>query len=126
MLPPFFSIVFVERTVSLLASKKICDASIFRVVLAMIINNNLQAIAGAYQLNQKNSPKRMQNQNSISFKDEVQLSKNAESFRSAMKKMQNISEVREDKVAFYTNAIESGAYNVPAANIASKMLSAGF
>jgi len=91
----------------------------------MIINNNLQAIAGAYQLNQKNAPKRMQNQSSLSFKDEVTLSESAESFRSAMKKMQSIDEVRQDKVAFYTNAIESGNYNVPAANIASKMLSAG-
>jgi flagellar biosynthesis anti-sigma factor FlgM len=92
----------------------------------MIINNNLQAIAGAYQLNQKNSAKRVQNQNSLSFKDEVKLSESAESFRSAMKKMQNIDEVRPDKVAFYTQAIESGNYNVSAANIASKMLSVGF
>lgn len=92
----------------------------------MIINNNLQAIAGAYQLNQKNSPRRMQNQNSLSFKDEVRLSNSAESFRSAMKKMQNIDDVRQDKVAFYTNEIENGNYNVSAANIASKMLSVGF
>ncbi|MBP3722932.1 MAG: flagellar biosynthesis anti-sigma factor FlgM [Selenomonadaceae bacterium] len=126
MLPPFFSIVFIERAVSFRCPKNIRDTLTFQVVSDMIINNNLQAIAGAYQLNQKNSPKRMQNQSSLSFKDEVQLSKSAESFRSVMKKMQNIGEVREDKVAFYTNAIESGNYNVSAANIASKMLTAGF
>lgn len=88
----------------------------------MIINNNLQGIVGAYQVNSKNAGKRVQGQSSLSFKDEVHLSQSAESFRSAMKKLNNTSEVREDKVSFYTNAIESGNYNVSAANIASKML----
>jgi len=88
----------------------------------MIINNNLQGIVGAYQVNSKNPGKRVQGQSALSFKDEVQLSKSAESFRSAMKKLNNTSEVREDKVSFYTNAIESGNYSVSAANIASKML----
>lgn len=88
----------------------------------MIINSNLQGVVGAYQVNSASSAKRVQNKAPLSFKDEVQLSQSAETFRSAMKKLQNVSEVREDKVAFYTNAIESGNYNVTAANIASKML----
>jgi flagellar biosynthesis anti-sigma factor FlgM len=90
----------------------------------MIINNNLQGIVGAYQVNSNNAGKRVQGQNSPSFKDEVRLSQSAETFRSAMKKLKNMGEVevREDKVSFYTNAIESGNYSVSAANIASKML----
>ena len=88
----------------------------------MIINSNLQGIVGAYQVNSLSSGKRAQSKASISFKDEVQLSQSAETFRSAMKKLQNTDEVRDDKVSFYTKAIENGTYNVSAANIASKML----
>ena len=92
----------------------------------MIINNNLQAIAGAYQLNAKNPAKRAQAKNAPSFKDEVHLSSNAQNMSSAVKNLKNMSDVRADKVEFFTNAIESGNYNVPAANIASKMLSIRF
>jgi len=92
----------------------------------MIINNNLQAIAGAYQLNAKSPAKRVDAKAPTSFRDEVQLSANAQTAGSAVKKLKGMSDVRLDKVEFYTNAIESGNYNVPAANIASKMISARF
>ena len=90
------------------------------------INVNLQSIAGTYQLNTKSPAKKANTANGTSFKDEVQFSATAQTVGNAVKKLRNMSEVRMDKVQFYTNAIESGNYNVPAANIASKLVSARF
>ena len=89
----------------------------------MHINNNIQAIAGAYQVNSTGSLKRKAAPEEKSVaKDEVQLSSEAQSFSSMLQKLKGMDDVRQDKVDFYTKAIENGEYDVPAANIASKML----
>jgi anti-sigma28 factor (negative regulator of flagellin synthesis) len=43
-----------------------------------------------------------------------------------LQELKGMGEVRQDKVDFYTSAIESGNYDVPSANIASRMLSSRF
>ena len=90
------------------------------------INGNLQSLAITYQLNTKSPAKRADAKSGTSFKDEVQFSATAQTVGNAVKKLRNMSEVRMDKVQFYTNAVENGDYNVPAANIASKLLSSRF
>lgn len=92
----------------------------------MYINNNVQSIAGAYAINASPSARRTGAAAPASFRDEVHLSREAQSFQSMLQELKGMGEVRQDKVDFYTSAIESGNYDVPSANIASRMLSSRF
>ncbi|MBR3457187.1 MAG: flagellar biosynthesis anti-sigma factor FlgM [Selenomonadaceae bacterium] len=92
----------------------------------MYINNNVQSIAGAYALNSATPAKRTSTAAPASFKDEVHLSSEAQSFHEMLKELKGMDDVRQDKVDFYTAAIENGSYDVSAANIASRMMSLRF
>lgn len=94
----------------------------------MYISSNVQAVAGAYAVNTA-SPARRASQGqpaSASFRDEVHLSSEAQSFRGMLHDLKGMEDVRRDKVEFYTQAIEHGTYDVSAANIASRMLMSRF
>lgn len=97
-----------------------------QVVTIVYINNNIQSLAGAYAVNTASSAKRPRAQEQVSFRDEVHLSSEAQSFRSMLQELKNMDDVRQDKVDFYTAAIEGGNYDVSAANIASRMLANRF
>lgn len=88
----------------------------------MYISNNVQAVAGAYAMNTANPARRAGQAASVTFRDEVHLSSEAQSFRSMLHELKGMEDVRQDKVDFYTRAIESGTYDVSAANIASRMI----
>ena len=93
----------------------------------MIINNNVQAIAGAYAMNQSAGTRRSVGaQKPQEFKDEVNISTQGQSFSAMMKELKDTPDVRMDKVAFFKNAIAGGNYNVSGEDIAEKMLSARF
>ncbi len=92
----------------------------------MYISNNVQAAAGAYAVNTARPARRAGQALPVTFKDEVQLSSEAQSFRSMLHDLKGMEEVRQDKVDFYTRAIETGNYDVSAANIASRMLMSRF
>ncbi|MBQ7479147.1 MAG: flagellar biosynthesis anti-sigma factor FlgM [Selenomonadaceae bacterium] len=92
----------------------------------MYINNNIQSIAGAYAMNKTAPAKRSNEAGMASFRDEVHLSSEAQTFRSMLQDLKGMDDVRQDKVDFYTAAIESGNYDVSAANIASRMLTNRF
>ena len=92
----------------------------------MYINSNVQSIAGAYAINSTSSARRTSAPAQASFRDEVQISKEAQSFREMLGKLKGMDEVRQDKVDFYTAAVESGSYDVSAANIASRMMASRF
>ena len=93
----------------------------------MMINNQLQAIAGAYAKNTtmqvKSGTKTADMGETAAAKDEILLSSEAKSFSSVLQKMQSQSdEVRADKVAAYGQQIASGSYNVSAEDVADRMI----
>ena len=58
--------------------------------------------------------------------DKVIFSNEAQSFREMLSKLQNTSEVRQDKVNEFEQKIANGTYNVAAENIAASILSSRF
>jgi len=92
----------------------------------MYINNSIQSIAGTYAMNNTAPARRTTAAGAPSFRDEVHLSSEAQTFNDMMKELKGMDDVRQDKVDFYTAAIENGSYDVPAANIASRMLTSRF
>ena len=93
----------------------------------MIINNNVQAIAGAYAMNQSAGARRsMGVEQPREVRDEVNISTQGQSFSAMMKELKETSDVRMDKVAFFKNAIAGGSYNVSGDAIAEKMLNTRF
>ena len=84
--------------------------------------NNVQAVVGAYALNQNRSVRRNESQEVIQPKDEIVISKEGQSFSSMLKKLKGEEPVRQDVVDRYAEAIKNGTYNVPSADIADKML----
>ena len=92
----------------------------------MYINNSVQSIAGTYALNTAAPAKRGSAAAPASFRDQVHLSSEAQAFRGMLQDLKGMDDVRQDKVDFYTAAIESGSYDVSAANIASRMMLSRF
>lgn len=58
--------------------------------------------------------------------DRVIFSNEAQSFKEMLSKLQNTSEVRQDKVNEFEEKIANGTYNVAAENIAASILSSRF
>lgn len=93
-------------------------------VKIMIVNNNsaLQSLASLYANESVRSPRRAQKPESISFKEEFSMSKEAQSFGTMLQELQDMDEVRSDKVEAYAARLASGSFNVSAENIAASML----
>ena len=62
----------------------------------------------------------------VQKRDELSLSKEAQSFSEILQKLRGESEVRQDKVAEFEKKISSGTYHVDAENIAASMLLSRF
>ena len=96
----------------------------------MIINNNIHAFSNLYTANAvvatKQSSNASRNQKIRSFQDEMVISKEAQSFKDMIKKLQNESEVRQEKVEQYSRMIESGNYDIGSENIAASIISSRF
>ena len=96
----------------------------------MIINNNIHAFSNLYTANaviatkQSNSASR--NQKMKTFQDEMTISKEAQSFKDMLKKLQSESEVRQDKVEEYSHMIETGSYDIGSENIAASIIANRF
>lgn len=58
--------------------------------------------------------------------DKLTLSSEAQSFSEMLNKLQNTSEVRQDKVEEFEKKIASGTYHVAAENIAASILTSRF
>ena len=92
----------------------------------MIINNNVNAFSNLYTANaviatkQSNSASKVQK--AKSFQDEMKLSKDVQSFKLMLKKLQGQSEVRQDKVDEYSRKIADGVYDVKSENVAASIL----
>ena len=93
----------------------------------MMINGQIQSIAGVYAKNSamtvKSNDHSAAAEKTNGSKDEIVLSSEAKSFSTVLQKMQSSSEdVRTDKIALYTQQIESGSYNVDSNDIAARMI----
>ena len=96
-------------------------------MIKMMINGQIQSIAGVYAKNStmtvKSNDHSAAAEKTNGSKDEIVLSSEAKSFSTVLQKMQGSSEdVRTDKIALYTQQIESGSYNVDSNDIAARMI----
>ena len=91
----------------------------------MIINNNVQAIAGVYAANQPMAMRRTQNAEPIIERDRYVPSQEGQSFRSMLQELKDADEVRANKVEYFEKAIANGEYNVSSYDIAGRMLGLG-
>lgn len=92
----------------------------------MIINGNVQAVAGAYSVNSTGGVKRAYNAQAVEKKDEVLLSHEGQSFSSMLQKLQSMDDVREDKVQDLSARVAAGSYEVSSENLAASLLNARF
>ena len=92
----------------------------------MIINGNVQAVAGAYSVSSTGSVRRAASVREVEKADEVVLSHEGQSFSSMLQKLQNMDEVRGEKVQSLGAKIADGSYNVSNENIAARLLGIRF
>ena len=96
----------------------------------MIINNHINNFSNLYTTNaviatnQSNDASR--NKKVKSFKDEMIISKEAQTFKDMLKKLQGESEIRQEKVDEYSRRIEEGSYDIESENIAASIIANRF
>ena len=88
----------------------------------MIINGNLQGIAGVYANAGSNNKVSKAYQQAEPAGDDIQISSQGQQFNEIMRKLKAGSDVRMDKVAEYENMVASGAYQVSSRDLAEKIL----
>ena len=89
----------------------------------MIINNNVQAVAGAYAVSQPGTAaRRVQNTAQTTARDSFVPSQEGQSFRAMLQELKNTDDVRSNKVEYFEKAIANGTYNVSSYDIAGSML----
>lgn len=94
-----------------------------------MIVNNLNSMANIYSSNAVVSTRYANaavGARNIQKRDEISLSKEAQSFSEILKKLRDESEVRQDKVAEFQQKISSGTYHVASENIAASLLLSRF
>ena len=87
----------------------------------MLINNSIGSLANLYSTNTA-SRQSTRTQTVRSFKDEMMLSSEAQTFADMLKKLRQESEVRVDKVNEYSAQIANGSYYASSDDIAASML----
>ena len=92
----------------------------------MIINGNVQAVAGAYSVSSAGGVKRAASAREVEKSDEVLLSHEGQSFSSMLQKLQSMDDVREDKVQDLSARLNAGSYEVSSENLAASLLNARF
>ena len=88
----------------------------------MIINNTIQAIAGAYSVNQPTAVRRAQNTEQTAESDRYVPSQEGQSFRAMLQELKDTDEVRANKVEYFEKAIADGTYNVSSYDMAGSLL----
>ena len=94
-----------------------------------MIVNNVNSMANIYSSNAMISSRYANAATSarnIQKRDELSLSREAQSFSEILKKLRNEPEVRQDKVAEFEQKISSGNYFIESENIASSLLLSRF
>ena len=92
----------------------------------MILNGNVQAVAGAYSVSSAGGVKRAASAREVEKSDEVLLSHEGQSFSSMLQKLQSMDDVRGEKVQNLSAKVADGSYNVSGENIAASLLGVRF
>ena len=87
----------------------------------MLINNSINSPASLYSMNVL-ARQTARTQNVRSFKDEMALSAEAQTFSDMLKKIRQATEVRPDKVNEYSERVADGSYYASSDDIAASML----
>ena len=94
----------------------------------MYVSNNsaLQALASLYSNDNVKSVKRTQQAEGTSFKDELVLSQEAQSFSDLLNELKTMDEVRDDKVDSFAQQVKAGTYKPDAAAVAERIMNLQF
>ena len=94
----------------------------------MYVSNNsaLQALASLYSNDQVKSVKRTHQAEGVSFKDELVLSQEAQSFSDMLNELKTMDEVRDDKVKVLAQEIRSGSYEPDVSAVAERIMNLQF
>jgi negative regulator of flagellin synthesis FlgM len=94
----------------------------------MYVSNNsaLQALASLYSNDNVKSVKRTQQAEGTSFKDELVLSQEAQSFSDLLNELKTMDEVRDDKVDSLAQQVKDGTYKPDAAAVAERIMNLQF
>ena len=88
----------------------------------MIINNNIQAVTGAYSVSQTAGTRRTSQAAGAREHDEVLFSSEATSFSSMLQKLRSMDEPRTEKIQALSRQVEDGSYTADAQKIAASIL----
>ena len=93
----------------------------------MFINNNIQAVTGAYSVSSSASSRHAnKTEAGKDTADEVQLSTGVQSFSGLLQQLHGMDEVRADKVDALSKQVADGSYSVAAENVASSLVDTRF
>ena len=88
----------------------------------MIINGNIQGVAGVYAGVGRTIKAAGSYSKAGSVSDDIQISTQGQQFSELMKKLKSGSDVRMDKVTEYENMVSAGTYRVSDADLADSIL----
>lgn len=91
-------------------------------VSSVIINSNLQGIAGVYANAGSSNKISRAYQQAEPARDDIQISSQGQQFNEILQKLKSGSDVRMDKVAMYENMLAAGTYKVDNGTLADKLL----
>ena len=86
----------------------------------MIINGNIQAVTGAYNVSSASGTKRSAAAREV--RDEVVFSNEAQSFSSMLQKLKSMDVSREAKVSALQQQVADGTYTVDSQKLAGSLL----
>ena len=94
----------------------------------MYVSNNsaLQALASLYNNEQVKSVRRTQQAEGASFKDELVLSQEAQSFSDMLSELKTMDEVRSEKVDNFAQQMKSGSYEPDVSAVAERIMNLQF
>ena len=92
----------------------------------MFINNNIQAMTGAYGVSSSTATRSPKKVETVKDADEVQLSMGAQSFSGLLQQLHGMDEVRSDKVEALSKQVADDSYSVAAENIAGSLVDTRF
>lgn len=92
----------------------------------MYINNNIQAVSGAYQVSSARPSVRAGAAQKSEKSDEVVFSHEAKRFSSMLQEIRNMPEVRSEKIEALSRQIADGSYEQDADKLAGSLLDARY
>lgn len=92
----------------------------------MLINNNIQAVTGAYNVSSTGGARRSGTAERAHKADEVVFSSEAQTFSNMLQKLRGMDESRAEKVETLRQQIADGTYEVDSKSIADRLLDTRF